>query len=106
MAQEVEANRTFRALSEPVRRMMLDLLAKRELSVGEVARRLEMTQPAVSQHLRTLREAGLVRTRRQGRLRFYSVDRRPFTQVHEWIHRFKPGWQGTLRPDRSDGRER
>jgi DNA-binding transcriptional ArsR family regulator len=103
---EVEADRTFRALSEPVRRAMLDLLAERELTVGEVARRLGMTQPAVSQHLRALREAGLVRPRRQGRLRFYSVDGRPLRRVHEWIHRYEPQWRGTLRPDRSEGRER
>ena len=62
------------AIVHPGRREMLRLVTDRELAVGELADRLGMTQPAVSQHLRVLRDAGLVRGRVDGRRRLYRVD--------------------------------
>jgi DNA-binding transcriptional ArsR family regulator len=77
-------DRVYRAISDPTRRRILDLLAHGEQSVGWLVARFPFSQPAVSQHLRVLREAGLVRVRRQGRLRLYSIDPRPLRVVHGW----------------------
>jgi len=63
----------FEALSQPKRREILRLLAEGEMSAGEVAARFSVTQPAISQHLRVLREAGLIEARRAGTRRLYSV---------------------------------
>jgi DNA-binding transcriptional ArsR family regulator len=62
------------ALSHPGRRAMLRLVLDRELPVGELAQRIGMSQPAASQHLKVLRDAGLVRGRVDGRRRLYQVD--------------------------------
>jgi DNA-binding transcriptional ArsR family regulator len=62
------------AISHPGRRAMLRLVLDRELPVSEIAEQAGMTQPAASQHLKVLREAGLVRTRVDGRRRLYRVD--------------------------------
>jgi DNA-binding transcriptional ArsR family regulator len=64
---------TFEAIAQPKRREILQLLADRELSVGEIASRFDVTQPAISQHLKVLKESGLVNERRDGTRRLYSV---------------------------------
>jgi DNA-binding transcriptional ArsR family regulator len=76
---------TFRAISDPTRRAILDLLAGRDLAVKEIVAEFPVSQPAVSKHLRILREAGLVRERQQGRLRLYRLAPEPFGDVEEWI---------------------
>src|SRR5690242_5578603 len=63
----------FEAIAEPKRREILRLLSAGELSAGEVASRFTVTQPAISQHLKVLREAGLVSERREGTRRLYSM---------------------------------
>src|SRR3954464_691404 len=63
----------FEAVAQPTRREILRLLGGGELSAGEVASRFSVTQPAISQHLRVLRETGLVSERREGTRRLYSV---------------------------------
>lgn len=63
----------FEAIAQPTRRRILRLLAEEERSVGSVAAEFELTQPAISQHLRVLREAGLVSERRDGPRRLYSL---------------------------------
>lgn len=82
----------YRAIAEPTRRRILDLLAHGERSVGDLGRRFQVSQPALSQHLRVLREARLVRVRRQGRFRVYSVDARPLKEVHLWAGRYQRSW--------------
>jgi DNA-binding transcriptional ArsR family regulator len=62
------------AISHPSRRAMLQLVMERELPVGELAERIGVSQPAASQHLKVLRDAGLVRGRVDGRRRLYRVD--------------------------------
>jgi DNA-binding transcriptional ArsR family regulator len=79
----------FRAISEPTRRRILDLLADRERAVKELVPQFRMSQPALSQHLRVLRDAGLVRIRRQGRMRVYSVDPGPLREVSDWVGRYQ-----------------
>ena len=66
--------RVFQALASTPRRKILAYLAHAELSAGDIASRFAMSKPAVSQHLRVLKEAGLVRERRQGTRNFYSVN--------------------------------
>ena len=82
----------FRAIAEPTRRRILDLLARGEQPVGRLAARFPISQPALSQHLRVLREAGLVRVRRQGRFRMYSMDGRPLKEVYQWAGRYRRSW--------------
>jgi DNA-binding transcriptional ArsR family regulator len=82
----------YRAIAEPTRRAILDLLARGEQSVGWLAARFPISQPALSQHLRVLREAGLVRVRRQGRNRMYSIDAGPLRDVYRWTGRYRRSW--------------
>ena len=65
---------TFSIIAEPSRRAILSLLADAEQSVGDLEEHLHLSQPAVSKHLRVLREAGLVREKARGRERFYRLD--------------------------------
>jgi DNA-binding transcriptional ArsR family regulator len=87
-----QADRVYRAISEPIRRRILDLLADRERPVKDLVDRFPVSQPALSQHLRALREAGLVRIRREGRMRVYSVHAPLLREVHDWVGRFERLW--------------
>ena len=82
----------FAALAEPTRRQILELLAGGERSAGDLARRFTLTQPAVSQHLRALRDAGLVRARRDAQRRMYSIDGRGFSKIDAWLSRYRVFW--------------
>ena len=75
----------FEALAEPKRREILRLLAAGELSAGEVASRFTVTQPAISQHLKVLREAGLITERRDGTRRIYSVRPEGLGSLHDFL---------------------
>lgn len=90
----------FDVLGDPVRRRILELLAEGELSSGEVveviAGEFGISQPAVSQHLRVLRESGFASVRPQGQRRLYSVDVRPLQQVDRWLERFRRLWEPRL----------
>jgi len=77
----------FRAIADPTRRAVLELLRGGDRSVSEVMEPFRISQPAVSQHLRVLREAGLVRVRNVGRERRYALDARPLRAVDRWLRR-------------------
>lgn len=79
-----EATDVFRAVADPTRRRMLELLRVSPLSVTEISRPFGVTQPAISQHLRVLRRAGLVRERRAGRKRLYRAERRGLERIYKW----------------------
>ncbi|MGB0035874.1 MAG: metalloregulator ArsR/SmtB family transcription factor [Candidatus Acidiferrales bacterium] len=83
------AAKIFFAVGDPTRRRMLDLLLQSERSVNELGRSFRMSQPAISQHLRILREADLVRVRRKGRQRLYRVNPKPVRQVYHWAKNYK-----------------
>jgi DNA-binding transcriptional ArsR family regulator len=83
----------FEVLAEPKRRQILDLLRDGELPVGELVTRLKMSQPAVSKHLRVLREAGFVTPRVDAQQRRYRLNREPFKELETWLGRF---WTKTL----------
>src|SRR5579864_2036750 len=86
----------FAALAEPKRRRILELLAGGERSAGDLARRFTLTQPAISQHLRALRDAGLVRARRDAQRRMYSIDGRGLAKIDAWLSRYRAFWTGHL----------
>ena len=87
---------TFRALADPTRRALLDRLGDGELTVGELCEGFDMSQPAISQHLKVLRDAGLVSVCRDGRRRFYALDAGPLKAAYEWIGRYERFWDERL----------
>ena len=87
----------FDVLGDPVRRRILELLADGELPAGEITetvrREFGISQPAVSQHLRVLRESGFTSVRPEGARRLYAVDSGPLKEVDEWLDRFRRSWE-------------
>lgn len=86
----------FNALADPSRRRILDLLGQGERTVGELADEFDVSQPAVSQHLRVLREAGLVQWERAGRSRRYALNPAPLKDVYDWVVFFSRFWDEKL----------
>jgi len=78
----------LRAIAEPNRRRILQLVTAKELSAGDIASRFEITRPAVSQHLGVLREAGLVSERREGTRRLYSLRPEGFDDLKSFLEAF------------------
>ena len=92
---------TFELVAEPTRRRILDLLRERARPVGELVKLLGLSQPGVSKHLRLLREAGLVRVRRDGQRRWYELEPEPLAELDEWLEPYRRLWE-----DRLDALER
>lgn len=90
------ASQVFVAISDPTRRELLDLLAEREYAVNDLVSRFEVSQPAVSHHLRILREAGLVKKRQAGRQRLYRLEARRLREVHDWVAHYERFWTEKL----------
>ena len=82
----------FEIIAEPNRRAILSLLALSQQSVGEIERRLRMSQPTVSKHLRVLREAGFVESRVDAQRRLYRLNPEPLQQVDAWLAQFRRFW--------------
>jgi DNA-binding transcriptional ArsR family regulator len=76
------------AIADPIRRRVLELVRDEELPAGRLAAEFDVSRPAVSRHLRVLREAGLVRERRDGRLRLYRADPAPLADLRGWLERY------------------
>jgi DNA-binding transcriptional ArsR family regulator len=101
------------ALGDPTRRAVLELVRTGERPVGDIARHLPVSRPAVSQHLRVLKEAGLVRDRQDGTRRLYGVDPSGLRVLRAYLERY---WDAALaafaraaeddEPDQTDGPER
>ena len=88
---------TFEAIAEPTRRAVLDLLLEKERSAGDlVAAFPRLTQPAVSRHLRVLREAGLVSARAEAQQRIYALEAARLGVVYEWLNRYRAYWAAHL----------
>ncbi len=92
---------TFEVLAEPNRRRILDLLRDGERSVGELVERLALSQPAVSKHLRVLREAGLVAVRVDAQRRRYRLRPEALAEIDAWLAPYRAFWS-----DRLDALER
>ena len=86
----------FAALADPTRRRIVEMLAISELPAGEIARRFDMTAPAVSQHLKLLRGAGLVNVRRDAQRRIYALDPNGLAELDAWLARFRRFWTARL----------
>jgi len=86
----------FRAVSDPTRRGILELLRESERSASELALPFDMTKAAVSQHLRMLREADLVRVRKEGRQRIYRLNPIPLQVLYDWAAHFEDFWNEGL----------
>ena len=82
----------FEIIAEPSRRAILSLLVSSQQSVGEIERRLHMPQPAVSKHLRVLREAGFVESTVDAQRRLYRLKPGPLQQVDTWLAPFRHFW--------------
>ena len=90
----------FDVLGDPVRRRILELLAEGELSSGQISAVVQdefgITQPAVSQHLKVLRESGFTTVRPAGTRRLYAVDPAPFRELDRWLGSFRTFWEQRL----------
>lgn len=89
------------ALADPTRRRIVEMLAVRDRTAGEIVEKFDMTAPAISQHLKVLREASLVRVRADGQRRIHSLDVRGLGEIEAWIAKTKRFWE-----DRLDALER
>jgi DNA-binding transcriptional ArsR family regulator len=79
----------FEAIADPTRRRIIEMLSERELAAGEIARRFDMTPPAVSQHLKILRNAGLVSVRNEAQRRMYALETNGIAELDTWIGRYR-----------------
>jgi DNA-binding transcriptional ArsR family regulator len=86
----------FEVIAEPNRRAILSLLMASEQSVGEIERRLRLPQPAVSKHLRVLREAGFVEATVDAQRRVYRLNPKPLQEVDAWLSPFRRLWSAHL----------
>jgi DNA-binding transcriptional ArsR family regulator len=82
----------FEIVAEPNRRAILGLLVSSQQTVGEIERRLRMSQPTVSKHLRVLREAGFVESTVDAQRRLYRLKPEPFAEMDAWLSQFRRFW--------------
>jgi DNA-binding transcriptional ArsR family regulator len=94
-------NKIFQALADPSRRAIFESLTRGEAAVKDLTARFDISQPAVSQHLAALKDAGLVNGRREGRLVFYRVEPRGMKPLVDWIAHYRAFWA-----DRADRLEK
>lgn len=85
---------SFAALADPTRRRIVESLARGPMASGEIARQFEITAPAISQHLKTLRAARLVRVRAEAQRRIYELDHEGIEELETWINELKEFWTG------------
>ena len=79
-------NETFKALSDPSRRKILELLKEKDLTAGEIHEHFDMTKPSISQHLKILRSAGLVHDVKQGQFIYYSINTTVLQDLIGWAY--------------------
>ena len=86
----------FRAIADPTRREILDLLRPGGRSVGDIASNFRTSRPAISKHLRLLRTAGLVKVKKKGAARICELDARPLRAVDRWLREYEAMWEEQL----------
>jgi DNA-binding transcriptional ArsR family regulator len=86
----------LQALADPTRRRIVELLADGDRTAGDIAAQFPVTRPAVSRHLRVLRETGLVRAREEAQRRVYSLDPAPLAELDDWLGRYRGFWAQRL----------
>ncbi|MBL4836236.1 MAG: winged helix-turn-helix transcriptional regulator [Kordiimonadaceae bacterium] len=87
---------TFKAIADPTRRAIIGMVADREMTIGEVTDRFNMSRPAIAKHLRVLRDGGLVSVRESGRERFIKFEPSALKDVEQWIEHFSHFWDDKL----------
>jgi DNA-binding transcriptional ArsR family regulator len=97
-----QRDKVFKALADPTRREILHLLRSGERTVGGIASNFRTSRPAISKHLRLLRVAGLVRTRKQGAANLCALNGKPLRAVGDWIRDYESFWDGKSGLGRSD----
>lgn len=90
------AEPVFRAIADPSRRAIIDLLAAGEMTTGAIAGRFDMSRPAVVKHLKILREGGVVMVRRDGRNRFNRLNARALKPAGDWLQQYEKYWEDNL----------
>ena len=90
------AEAAFSALADPTRRAVVDLLLQGRLAAGQIAQVFPVSRPAISKHLRVLRQARLVRTQRVGRQRLFELSPGPLKAVDLWLSRYRAFWKKEL----------
>lgn len=86
----------FEVIAEPNRRRILDLLMEEERPVGDLVEAMRVSQPAVSKHLKILRDAGLVEARTDAQRRIYRVRTEPLRDIDEWLRPYRQQWSARL----------
>lgn len=86
----------FKALGDPTRQQILSVLAKREMTIGEVVDHFDMTRAGVKKHMKLLEEGRLITVRVQGRARINTLNREGFDQIADWIGYFDQFWDDKL----------
>lgn len=92
----VQRDVVFRALADPTRRSILDLLRQRRQTVNEIASNFHTSRPAISKHLRLLRSAGLVQDEKQGTATVCSLNAKPLQSVDHWLVSYQEFWRGSI----------
>jgi len=87
---------TFAALADPTREAIVEAIAVRPRTVSEIVDLFAVSQPAISRHLRVLREAGLVHAVPEGKTRVYHLDPAPLEELDRWLHRYRRFWASKL----------
>src|SRR5690349_7544463 len=90
-------NSVFRAIADPTRREILSLLRNRERTVGEIAANFRTSRPAISKHLRHLRAAGLVASRKDGTAQICALNAKPLRAVNRWLQEYEAFWSESMR---------
>lgn len=96
MAMEIDSDRlstTFHALADPTRRAILARLASGEASVTELAEPFDMSQPAISKHLKILEKAGLISTTQDRQRRPRRIEGAPLAELHAWLENYRAIWE-------------
>lgn len=87
----------FKAIADPTRRQILGLLREERLTVGRIASHFRTSRPAISKHIRLLRTAGLLSTRKRGNTRLCELNARPLRAVNDWLRDYELFWKDNLR---------
>src|SRR5689334_22273445 len=96
MKQSERLNATFAALADPTRRAIIAKLASGEASVLELTKPFDMSQPAISKHLRVLERAGLISRGRDAQRRPCRIEARPLAEATDWLERYRKFWEGNF----------
>jgi DNA-binding transcriptional ArsR family regulator len=96
MQKNKETPNLFEIISETNRRKIIDLLRNRPRSVGEIVNCTQLSQPGVSKHLRTLREAGLVTINKESQKHIYHLHAEPLVEIDNWLEPYRKFWSDKL----------